>query len=128
MEDMLNSEILGQRFYEMREKSGFTQGQVAEYLQVDQSYISKCEKGQRKFSIDILEKVADLFGCTVDYFTNKNSKFTPLPTALRADSVEVEDLETIAAVNKIALNLRYMESLLEGDNNENTNWDKFRSH
>ena len=118
---MLNSETVGQRFYELREKSGFSQSQIATYLQVDQSYISKCEKGQRNFSLDILEKAANLFGCPIDYFTDEDSEFTPLPTALRADSVEVEDLETIAAVNKIALNLRYMESLLEGDNNETTN-------
>ena len=118
---MLKSEMVGDRFYEMREKSGFTQNQIAAYLQVDQSYISKCEKNLRKFSLDILEKAADLFGCPIDYFTDENTKFTPLPTALRADSVKVEDLETIAAVNKIALNLRYMKALLEGDRNESTN-------
>ncbi len=112
---MLNNEIIGKRFSEMREKCGFTQSQVARYLQVDQSYISKCEKNERKFSIDILQKAANLMGCPVDYFTNEESNYSPLPTALRADGVEVEDLETIAAINKIALNLRYMEDLLRGE-------------
>ncbi len=112
---MLNNEIIGKRFSEMREKCGFTQSQVARYLQVDQSYISKCEKNERKFSIDILQKTANLFGCRVDDFTNEEINYSPLPTALRADSVEVEDLEAIAAVNKIALNLRYMEALLKGE-------------
>jgi len=112
---MLNGELVAKRFNELREKSGFTQSQVAKYLQVDQSYISKCEKNERKFSIDILQKAANLFGCPIDYFTNEKSSYSPLPIALRADSVEVEDLETIAAVNKIALNLRYMEELLKGE-------------
>ncbi len=112
---MLNNEIIGKRFSEMRKKCGFKQSQVAGYLQVNQSYISKCEKNERKFSIDILQKAANLFGCPIDYFTNEESNYFPLHTALRADSVEVEDLETIAAVNKIALNLRYMESLLKGE-------------
>ncbi|MCF8012344.1 MAG: helix-turn-helix domain-containing protein [Clostridiales bacterium] len=110
---MLNFELVGKRFNELRNMSGFTQGQVAEYLQVDQSYISKCEKNERQFSVDILEKAADLFGCSIDDFTNEDSNFSPLSIAFRAKSVTAEDLETIAAMNKIALNLRYMEDLLE---------------
>ena len=39
-----------------------------------------------------------------------------MPIALRAKSVTIDDLGTIATMNKIALNLRYMEDLLEGDN------------
>jgi len=112
---MLNFELVGKRFNKLRSMSGFTQSQIAEYLQVDQSYISKCEKNERQFSVDILEKAANLFGCSIDYFTNEDSEFSPMPTALRAKSVTTEDLETIAAMNKIALNLRYMEDLLEGE-------------
>ena len=41
---MLNFELMGKRFSELRNGSGFTQSQLAEYLDVDQSYISKCEK------------------------------------------------------------------------------------
>jgi len=110
----LNFELVGKRFNELRSKSGFTQSQIAEYLQVDQSYISKCERNERQFSVDILEKAANLFGCTIDYFTNEDSEFSPKPIALRAKSLTPKDLETIAAMNKIALNLRYMEDLLKG--------------
>ena len=112
---MLNFELIGKKFSELRKTSGFTQGQLAEYLEVDQSYISKCEKNERQFSVDILEKASELFGCTVEYFTNEASEFVPMPMALRAKSVDVEDLKTIAAMNKIALNLRFMEGLLEGE-------------
>ncbi|KXG44559.1 helix-turn-helix transcriptional regulator [Tepidibacillus infernus] len=112
---MLNSELVSKRFNELRSKSGFTQSQIAEYLQVDQSYISKCENNERQFSIDILEKAANLFGCSIEYFTNEDSEFSPMPIALRAKGLTTEDLETIAAMNKIALNLRYMEDLLKGE-------------
>lgn len=115
---MYKSELAGERFSELRKKSGFTQSQLAEYLQVDQSYISKCEKNERKLSLDVLEKVANLFGCPVDYFINENSNYSPLPTAFRADAVETQDLEVIAELNKIALNLRFMEELLEGVEND----------
>ncbi len=110
---MLNFELAAKRFSELRNNSGFTQSIVAEYLEVDQSYISKCEKGERQFSIDILEKAAELFGCTMDYFVNESIEFSQIPVALRAKSVTIEDLNTIAAMNKIALNLRFMEGLLK---------------
>ena len=108
---MLNFELVGKRFSELRNKSGYTQSMVAEYLDVDQSYISKCEKGERQFSVDIIEKVAELFGCTVDT-VKESCEFVEMPIALRAKSVTTEDLNTIAAINKIALNLRFMEGLL----------------
>lgn len=106
--------LLGKRFNELRNRSGLIQSQIAEFLEVDQSYISKCEKNERQFSVDILEKAAELFGCTLEYFTDESSEFKPMPMALRASSVDVEDLKTIAAINKIALNLRFMEGLLKG--------------
>ena len=112
---MLNFELIGKRFNELREGSRFTQSQIAEYLDVDQSYISKCEKNERQFSVDVLEKAAELFGCTIDYFVDESSEFVPMPISLRAKSVDEEDLKSIAAMNKIALNLRFMEGLLEGE-------------
>lgn len=105
---------VGERFSELRNRSGLTQSQIADYLNVDQSYISKYEKNERQFSVDILEKAAALFGCPIEYFTDETSEYEPMHIAYRAKSVTVEDLETIAAINKIALNLRYMEGLLEG--------------
>ena len=112
---MLNLELVAQRFSELLSRSGFTQSVIAEYLDVDQSYISKCEKGERQFSVDILDKAAELFGCSMDYFVNESSEFVQMPIALRAKNITVEDLNTIAAINKIALNLRFMEGLLEGE-------------
>lgn len=109
---------VGERFSELRNRSGLTQSQIADYLNVDQSYISKYEKNERQFSVDILEKAAALFGCPIEYFTDETSEYEPMHIAFRAKSVTVEDLETIAAINKIALNLRYMEGLLEGGKNE----------
>jgi len=112
---MLNFDLVGKKFKALREQCGFTQGQLAEYLNVDQSYISKCEKNERQFSVDILEKAGNLFGCSLEYFTNDATEYSPATIALRAKAVTAEDLETIATINKIALNLRYMEGLLKGE-------------
>lgn len=108
---MINS--AGKKFKELRNRSGLTQNQVADYLEVDQSYISKCEKDERQFSIDIIEKAAALFGCPVEYFTDETGEIISIPIAFRAKSLTAGDLETLAAMNRIALNLRFMERLLE---------------
>jgi len=112
---MSNIDFIGKRFNDIRMQSGLTQGQMAEYLNVDQSFISKCEKGERQFSVEMLEKAANLFGCSVDYFTNEDYIYSPIPFALRASCVTADDLETIAVLNKIALNLKFMENLLRGE-------------
>lgn len=110
-------ELTGKRFHELRVQSGLTQSQLAEYLNVDQSYISKCEKNERQFSIDILEKAANLFGCSLEYFTNTDSKYNPIPFSFRANRITAKDLESIAVINRITLNLRFMEGLLREEQN-----------
>ncbi len=110
--NMINLEVVSKKFSQLRTDSGITQKQIAEYLGVDQSYISKCEQNERQFSLEILEKVSNLFGCPIDYFTNGESKFTPMPFALRAKGIETEDFEAISIANKLALNLRFMEQTL----------------
>ncbi len=110
---MLNFNLIGEKFKKLREESGLTQGQIAGYLGVDQSYISRYEKNERHLSVDLLEKLSNLFGCSIDYFTSEDSHYTPLPFALRATCIKSEDLETLAAIRKIALNLRDMKNLLK---------------
>jgi len=112
---MPNFDLIGEKFKRLREGSGLTQAQIAEYLGVDQSYISRYEKNERQLSVDLLEKLSNLFGCPVEYFTSEDSQYTPLPFALRATCITSEDLETVAAINKIALNLRDMKNLLKGE-------------
>lgn len=112
---MLNFEMVGKKVKELRDQYGLNQSQLAEYLKVDQSYISKCEKGERQFSADMLEKLANLFGCTMIFFTSESAEHCPIPFALRANGIETADLEAIAVMNKLALNLRYMSTLVAGD-------------
>lgn len=111
---MRNMEIVGKKVAELRIRNEFKQSQIADFLNVDQSYISKCEKNERNFSLEALEKISDLFGCPLEYFTDEESKYEPMPFALRAKSIEKEDLEVISTINKLALNMRFMEDIIQG--------------
>ncbi len=110
---MLDGKALGGRLKELRMKNSITQSQLADYLGVDQSYISKFESGQRQLSVLSLEKLANLFGLPVESLLEGEFHLEQLPFAMRARHLEPEDLESIAVINRIALNLRDMQRMAE---------------
>ena len=107
-------ENMGVKIKAFREQGGFTQSNIANYLKVDQSLISMVEKGKRTLTSDMLDKLAALFGVQISAFEDAGAAVKPLTFALRAREINEEDLETISAINKIALNCNFMTQLLEG--------------
>ena len=105
--------LIGQKVKELREKAGLNQMQIAQFLGVDQSTISKCEKGERQFQVDHLEQLGSLFGFTLADLMNEESQNYSLRIAFRANGIQVEDLAAIADIHKIALNLNQMRTLLQ---------------
>jgi len=103
---------IGQKIKALREKAGLSQTQIAQFLGVDQSMISKCEKGERQFQVDHLERLGSLFGLPLGALMNAEGAAAPLQIAFRADGMQVEDLQAIADIQKIALNLDEMRTLL----------------
>lgn len=65
-------------------------------------------------SVDMLEKLACLFGITVNDIENSNIDASGLTVTFRPSDLSIEDLEAISAVNRIALNPEYMAELLKG--------------
>lgn len=51
---------------ELRQKSGLTQEQVAKLIDVDQAAVSNWELGKYTPTRKYREKLAKLYGCTVD--------------------------------------------------------------
>ncbi len=109
---------IGQKVRVLREKAGLNQGQIALFLGVDQSTISKCEKGERQFQIDHLERLGSLFGVSLSDLMNDEVPAAPLQIAFRADDMQVEDLNAIADIQNIALNLDQMSTLLREKQHE----------
>ncbi len=56
----------------LREQCGFNQSQIAKFIGVDQSYISKIEGGERKITVDMLEKLCTLYGVTMSDIHSDN--------------------------------------------------------
>lgn len=111
MEDDKVNEMIGKRLKELR-KGKLTQEQLAQYLEVDQTMITKLENGTRSFNSCIIEKICSLFGCTEEYLLGESDEYIPLNFAFRSGGVQAKDLECIAAVNKIIMNIREMNKMM----------------
>ena len=100
----------------MREKAGLRQGQIADYLGVTQTFISKVETGERNLTVDQLEGVVNLYGYSLASFADLEQDAHPIQFAFRAQDVSQNDLHIIADIGKIAINSRFMAKLL-GESN-----------
>ena len=100
------------RLKQLRKESKITQEQLAKYLEVDQSLITKMENGTRNLNITLVEKICNLFGCSEAYLMGEDDVYIPLNFAFRSNGIQTEDLESIARVNKIVMNIRYMNEMM----------------
>lgn len=100
----------------MREKTGLRQGQIAEYLGVTQTFISKVETGERNLTVDQLESIVNLYGYNLASFAEMEHDPHPIQFAFRAQDVSQDDLRIIADISRIAINSRFMAKTLEESN------------
>ena len=63
----------------LRIDGGYTQAQIAEYLNVKQNTYSQDEIGTLNYPIDVLMKLADFYGVSVDYLLGRTAVSTPYP-------------------------------------------------
>ena len=106
--------VIGENIRILRENADFTQNSLAKFLEVDQSLISKIEKGERCITVDMLERLASLFGVTVEQMEEAPISASKLSFAFRGSKFSVEEMEAISAINTIALNTEFMNELLKG--------------
>lgn len=112
---MMNNNAIGENLRVLRDCAGYNQLSIAAFLGVDQSLISKIERGERGISADMLDKLASLFGIAASDIVNDVVAARPLSCAFRRNELSSSDMSVISAINKIALNSEFMNSLLEGN-------------
>ena len=87
------------RLKKLREENGYSQKQIADYLEMDQSYISKIEKGTRKLNEASFNKLCLLYNCSPYYLLGKSDEYESPKIAFRSD--ETVDLFAISKMNQI---------------------------
>lgn len=70
MTTKVNPSSIAERLREAREASGLSQGQVAKKLDLHRPTVTEIEAGRRKVSAQELEKLAAIYGVTVDWIVS----------------------------------------------------------
>ena len=105
-----NMSMIGDRLKRLRKDYGYTQKQIAEYLDIDQAYISRIEKGERTLNLSLLDKICQLYNCTPDYILGKDDNYQKRSVAFRSDGNDV-DLNVVAKINSVMNNLELLRKL-----------------
>lgn len=110
---MNNKDVIGRRICEIRKKFNYSQSSIASYLNVDQSLISLIEQGKRSITVDMLNKLTDLFGVPFETFDSDDWDSNKLNIAFRANKLSDDDMHAISDINRIALNCEFMQKIID---------------
>lgn len=97
---------VGSRLKKLRMEHGYSQRQLAEYLEIDQSNLSKIENDKRKLNLTLLDKILYLYNCTPDYLLGKTDNYERQKIAFK--SGRDMDLEVIAKINQLNYHLNVL--------------------
>ena len=67
------------RIRDMREDRDLTQAEIAAYLCIHQTTYSDYEIGKLNIPVQVLVKLADLFGTSIDYLVGRTNERKPYP-------------------------------------------------
>lgn len=97
----------------LRDKYGYTQDKVADFLEIKREMISFYETGEREAPIEVLEKLSDLFGVNLDVFfvDNVEEAVAEIVFAFRKNDFDNDDMEAMAAFGKIVKNYLKINNL-----------------
>jgi transcriptional regulator with XRE-family HTH domain len=74
---------LGEKMYkrikDLREDSDLRQKDIAEVLIISRSAYANYERGVREISAQVLDKLADFYGTSVDYIMSRTNRKEPYP-------------------------------------------------
>ncbi len=78
--------LIGEKIKSAREATNMSQKDLAEKVGFESATaLSLIETGDRKISIDVLQKIADIFHLDLNYFLGKDDKQINLKHALRSE-------------------------------------------
>lgn len=101
---MLNSRIKSARM-----ACGMSQQQAAKALDIGQSFLSKCERGDKHPSVELLSQMARLYGTTETYLIGRSEP--DLPTAADATGGVLDDDSIPPGLRALATDRGILESL-----------------
>lgn len=89
-----------------REKSGFSQQKVADYLNIKREALSYYENNERDAPLEVLERLADLYGVELANFFETNPEIVQhnIAFAFRAEEIQDTDMAHLESFRKAVKN------------------------
>lgn len=103
------NEKIGERIKKLRKVNGYTQKQVGDYLEIDQSNLSKIENGQGTLNEVTANEICLLYNCTPDYLLGKSDEYKK--PNINFDKSKELDLNAIAKMHEIIGYLKLLRRL-----------------
>ena len=94
---------VGDRLKKLRQENGYSQRQIAEYLEIDQSNLSKIENNKRNLNLVLLDKICYLYNCTPNYLLGKTDVYQKPNISFK--SGRDMDLNVISKINQLSYHL-----------------------
>jgi transcriptional regulator with XRE-family HTH domain len=109
--------MLSKNIRNLRESLGYTQEQIANYLNITASAISQYENDARTIPADVISKIALLFNVEEYELYQDDPRQQQLLSvfAFRANSFDTQDLISISSFKKIVLNYYYLQNALANE-------------
>lgn len=85
----INFRLIGRRIKESRLQQGVTQAELAEKIEMSETYISHIETARKKASLETLVRIANALGITADRLLEGNQ--TNDPAEYRSDLVRLTE-------------------------------------
>ena len=79
---MRNEILKYQRIRDLREDRDLPQKALAQLLRVRQTTYSRYELNDRSMPLEVMDKLADFYGTSVDYLMGRTDEFKPYPKAI----------------------------------------------
>lgn len=116
MSDLTYS-LIGRRLRNARTAVGFTQKEVAGYLNIAREMISYFENGSREIDMIRLSQLADLYGRSLTSFLAREAETGDVEVAIqfRSGDLGLEDVKIVAWASKFTRNLYVLNALLKGN-------------
>ena len=110
---MEQANIIGFNIKKIRERLGYNQDEVADFLSVSRPFISLIETGEREVSLPHMERLADLFNIDIIDLLEEDKDFQNLNYAFayRSGTLTSQDLNSIADFQKVVKNYLKMKCL-----------------
>ena len=98
---------VGSRLKKLRVENEYSQRQIAEYLEIDQSNLSKIENDKRNLNLTLLDKITNLYNCTPEYLLGESEEYEKIAYKSGKDI----DLKAIGKINTLANHLSILRKI-----------------